>query len=90
VDVAEASAGALDLFDGEVRGFDLAVARAGSVVSEDLGAPSPQRLGESALLDGRFGFVAPGDRPVERGGGFGRVVGEIDVAYELLSVNRPS
>ena len=48
--VAEASPGALDLFDGEVGGFDAAVGGAGGVVGEDLGVPSGEGLGEGSQL----------------------------------------
>lgn len=39
-EVAEPAAGSLDLFDGDVGGFDLAVARARVMVGEDLVAPT--------------------------------------------------
>jgi hypothetical protein len=61
VDVAEPAAGALDLLDQEVGGFDRSVRCAGAVVVQDLGAPAAQRLEEPCELRPGLGVGAPGD-----------------------------
>jgi hypothetical protein len=82
---AEASPGTLDLFDGEVGGFDAAVGGSGGVVGEDLGPPAGQGLGEGAQLRARHRIGAPSDRSIERCLGGVVVIAEVDVADVLLS-----
>lgn len=84
VEVPEPAAGSLDSLDGEVRGFDGTVARAGGVVGEDLVTPAAERLRETAQLGAGLHSGAPSDRIVEQRGGVVGVVGEIDVADLLL------
>ena len=83
-EVAEPAAGSLDLLDQQVRGFDGTVGCAGRVMVQDLGAPPPQRLRESAEFRSGFGRGAPCDRIVERDLRDDRIVGEIDVADFLF------
>jgi len=55
------------------------------VVGEDLGAPAPDGLGEGGKFgSGRGAVVAPVQQLVDDSGGFGGVVGPVDVTDLLL------
>ena len=54
------------------------------MVGEDLVAPTPQGLREYPQLGSGGRVAAPVDRPLERCLGFGRGVGEVDVADVLF------
>jgi len=88
LEAAEPVAGALDALDAQVEALGGAVGGAGVVVGEDLGAPRPEGLGKRAdLADLVCG--AAGDGLIEQRRSGGGIVGEVEVADGLLSVNRP-
>ncbi len=86
---AEAMAAALDPLDAKVQPFGGTVAGAGAMVLEDLAPPSGQGSTKRADL---FDVVrgAASDGLVHQQRRLVDVVGEVEIAYRLLSVNRPS
>jgi hypothetical protein len=88
LETGAATPGTLDLLRAQVDALGRAVGTTGPMVVQDLGAPTLECLSERADL---FDLVAlaSDDGLVEQNPGLLGILGQVDIAHRLLTVNRP-